>query len=77
MRGIYAKSLQIMLLPIQILEFLEVPGGDEIERRVTSRYHGSKIFGSQQEGASATTRATATKNGEIILHVHRAFLYIS
>ena len=30
-------------------------------RRVTLRYHGSKIFGSQQEGARATTTATATR----------------
>ena len=29
-------------------------------RRVTLRYHGSKIFGSQ-EGARATTTATATR----------------
>ena len=26
-------------------------------RRVTLRYHGSKMFGSQQEGARATTTA--------------------
>ena len=33
-------------------------------RRVTLRYHGSKILGSQQEGASATTTATATRTAK-------------
>ena len=33
-------------------------------RRVTLRYHGSKIFGSQQEGASATTTATTTRTAK-------------
>ena len=33
-------------------------------RRVTLRYHGSKIFGSQEEGASATTTETATRTAK-------------
>ena len=33
-------------------------------RRVSLRYHGSKIFGSQQEGASATTTATTTRTAK-------------
>ena len=33
-------------------------------RRVTLRYHGSKMFESQQEGASATTTATALRTAK-------------
>ena len=33
-------------------------------RRVTLRYHGGKMFGSQQEGARATTTATATRTAK-------------
>ena len=44
-----------------------------IERSVTSRYHGSKTFGSQQKGAWATK----TENGKkATLHVHHAFVHI-
>ena len=58
-----------------------------IERKsVMSRYHGSKISGSQQKGALATTMATAMRTAKMNrftiskttnLHVHHTFLYIS
>ena len=55
-----------------------------IERKsVTSRYHGSKISGSQQKGALATMMATAMKTTKknrftisktTNLHLHHAFM---
>ena len=55
-----------------------------IERKsVTSRYHSSKISGSQQKGALATIMATAMKTAKknrftisktTNLHMHHAFM---
>ena len=47
---------------------------------MTSRYHGSKISGSQQQGAQARRRRRQRerqKRKTTTLHVHYVFLYIS
>ena len=52
---------------------------------MTSRYHGNKLFGSQQKGAYTTTKVKATRtankqyvyiNETTTLHVHHAFLHV-
>ena len=75
----YATILTVLILinfETQILERFNSPRN---ERSVTSRYHGSKISGSQQQRVFATATSNSKKGigldwqKKTTLHVHHAF----
>ena len=62
----------------QILERFNSPRNER--RSVTSRYHGSKISGSQRQRVGSFSNDDGDGNQDVkttTLHVHHAFLYIS
>ena len=80
-----AAVLTVLILINFETQILERNNSPRSERRsVTSRYHSSKISGSQQQRVFATATANSKKTigldsqkQKTTLHVHHAFLYIS